>query len=96
MSTIIDIIKFLCKQKGITIKELEVQTGLSNGTIGKWSNCSPKTDSLTKIADYLGVSIDYLLGRSASPEIHNPVFKTVHETQTTHNFNCKSKLTQNN
>lgn len=69
MSTIIDTIKFLCKQKGITIKELEVQTELSNGTIGKWSSCSPKTDSLTKIADYFNCSVDYLLGRNVSDNL---------------------------
>lgn len=39
-------------------------TGLNNSSITKWKNGSkPKTESLIKIAEYFGVSIDYLVGR---------------------------------
>ena len=37
---------------------------LNNSSITKWKNGSkPKIESLIKIADYFGVSIDYLIGR---------------------------------
>lgn len=57
-------IKSLCKEKGLTIQRLEIETGLSNGTISKWDKAKPKAESLEKVANYLGVTIDFLLGRS--------------------------------
>lgn len=31
----------------------------------------PSLDAITKIADYLGCSVDYLLGRTDNPEINH-------------------------
>ena len=33
-------------------------------------NSMPKADNLAKIADYLNVSVDYLLGRTNNPDIN--------------------------
>lgn len=55
----------LCKEKGISITKLEKETGISNGAIGKWSKSSPTVEKLEKVADYFGVSVDWLLGRQA-------------------------------
>lgn len=49
-----------CKRKNLTIAELERNAGLSNGTIKKWESSMPKVDSLSKVAEYLHVSLDYL------------------------------------
>ena len=57
-------IRTLCKEKKITIAELERRSGISNGQIRKWDNTTPGSDKLMAIADYLDVSTDYLLGRS--------------------------------
>ena len=54
----------LCKEKGMSIAKLEKETGISNGTIGKWSKSSPTAEKLERVADFFGVSVDYLLGRS--------------------------------
>jgi transcriptional regulator with XRE-family HTH domain len=51
----------LCKRKGITIKQLEEKTGLKNGAIGKWQIHSPTVKNLQKVADYFGVTVNYLL-----------------------------------
>ena len=51
------------KEAGFTIQELEKQTGLSNGSIGKWAKSSPNSENLSKVADALNCSVDYLLGR---------------------------------
>jgi transcriptional regulator with XRE-family HTH domain len=45
-------------------RELERELGLGNGTITKWSQSSPSQDKLQSIADFFGVSVDYLLGNS--------------------------------
>lgn len=50
----------LCKKENITIKELELKLGLSNGIIGKWKNSSPNVKYLLAIADYFGVDINEL------------------------------------
>lgn len=47
----------LCKERGISIKALEVATGLGNGTVGKWRTMKPNLGSLEKIANYLEVSV---------------------------------------
>lgn len=54
-------IKELCLRKKITVAELERNVGLSNGAIGKWAECSPRVDSLKRVADYFGVALDDLL-----------------------------------
>lgn len=54
-------ISSLCKEKGISIAKLEKEVGLGNGTIGKWAESSPKVDTLKKVADFFGVTVDSLL-----------------------------------
>lgn len=51
----------LCKKRGISIAKLEREVGIGNGTIGKWGKSSPTVDSLKKVADHFGVSVDALL-----------------------------------
>ncbi|PEH48935.1 helix-turn-helix domain-containing protein [Enterococcus faecium] len=61
-------IKELAKEKNISLAELERRTGLSSGSITKWNKSAPSADKLAKIADYLGVTTDYLLGRNQAPK----------------------------
>ena len=51
----------LCKGKGISISKLEKECGLGNATIQGWKNGNPRVDKLMIVADYFGVSLDYLL-----------------------------------
>lgn len=67
---IVDIIKQLSNAQGMSITTLEQTVGLGNGTIGKWRKQSPSCDKLKLVADYLSVSIDYLLtGEEKSPSL---------------------------
>lgn len=54
-------IQQLCTDKGLSILSLEKAVGLGNGTIGKWGKTSPRIDSLQRVANYFGVTIDELL-----------------------------------
>ena len=63
---IFDRISKLCKEKGVTVAKLERETGISNGTISRWSTSSPTVDKLRKVADYFGVSVDSLIGRESA------------------------------
>ena len=60
-------IKDLANEKNITVKDVERALGYSNGTLGKWKD-STNSASLEKVADYFGVTTDYLLGRTKSPD----------------------------
>ncbi len=60
----------LCIQQGVKPNRLGKEIGVSSGTISKWKNedTIPNGETLIKIADYLGCSTDYLLGRTDNPE----------------------------
>lgn len=57
----------LCKEKNISIARLERETGISNGTIGRWGTSSPTVENVRKVADYFGVTVDALISGSAVP-----------------------------
>ena len=52
----------LCKKRGVKAAEVARQTGVSTSTISAWKQgqYTPKADKLQKIADYFGVSVEYL------------------------------------
>ena len=64
-----EIIKELVKQRLMTVAQLERTLDLSNGSISKWAKSKPNSEPLEKVADYLNVSTDYLLGRTDNPAI---------------------------
>lgn len=57
-------IEELAKQQKISVFDLAIKLGLSRNSIYSWKNSSPKAETLEIVADYFGVSTDYLLGRS--------------------------------
>lgn len=62
----------LCLEKGTKPNPVGKEIGISSGIITKWKNEStlPNGETLIKIADYLGCSVDYLLGRTDNPEVN--------------------------
>lgn len=75
-------IKTLSKSKGISIKKLLSDVGLGFNTMANMKTSMPKADNLAKIADYLDVSVDYLLGRTDVPEINGAETKRLLENYT--------------
>lgn len=59
-------VKELCRDKNITQKQLADIIGINQNTIKTWENKLPNSETLVKIADYFGVTTDYLLGRSSN------------------------------
>ena len=50
-NNISEIVKNICKEQQIAVSELEQQSGLSRGAIGRWKNELPKSiTSLIKIS----------------------------------------------
>ena len=54
-------IKRLCEKNNVSVYRLEKELGLSTGSVSKWDESIPRADTLLKVANYFGVSIDYLL-----------------------------------
>jgi len=54
----------LAKKRGLSLTAFEKAVGLHN--IYRWDVNTPSADKLLKVADYFGVSVDYLLGREAA------------------------------
>lgn len=59
--TVFERIESLRKSKKISQGKLEKELGFSNGSISKWKTSMPTLERLQKIADYFGVTINYLM-----------------------------------
>ena len=57
-------IEYLRKKEGISQGNLEKELGFSNGSISKWKISTPKPERLQKLADYFGVSVEFLIGKT--------------------------------
>ena len=64
--TLRDRIKDLCKKKGISVNRLELDCEFAKGYISKLDKSTPNSDKLQKIADYFGISLDYLMNGADS------------------------------
>lgn len=60
-------IREICAARGTTIAKVEKAIGF-NKVIYNWDKYTPSIDKVVAVADYFGISIDELMGRSA-PEI---------------------------
>ena len=76
--TIFERIESLRKSKGISQGKLEKELGFSNGSISKWKTSTPSSERLQKLADYFGVTVEYLLTGEA------PLVRTYQSTLAAH------------
>ena len=61
----------LLQQHGVTAYKVSKETGVTQSTLSDWKRgrSTPKTDNMKKIADYFGVSVDYLMtGKEDAPK----------------------------
>lgn len=63
-------IEQLLQKENITAYKLSKETGISTGLLSQWKKRmqDPSRDKLIKIAEYFGVSVDYLLTGEESPK----------------------------
>lgn len=62
------ILKEIMQEKNISQKQLSEYTGIPASSIASWfgkQSSSPSIDAVTKIADFFGCTIDYLVGRES-------------------------------
>ena len=53
-------VKEVAYRKGKSIYRIEHDLGIGNGTIARWDVSIPRADTLQNVADYLGVTPQYL------------------------------------
>jgi transcriptional regulator with XRE-family HTH domain len=60
-----EIFEKLLNMHNVTAYKVAKDTGIPYGSLSDWKHGrgTPKQDKLSKIADYFGVTLDYLLGR---------------------------------
>lgn len=62
--TIVENIDKLCKERYISRVVLQNDLGWAKNSIFRWKTNMPSIDKVCKVADYFGVSVDYLCGMS--------------------------------
>ena len=65
-------IQFLCRKNGITSKSLEEHLGFGKGYISKIDKSAPNLSKIKPIADYFGVTVDYLMTGKDEPKQKAP------------------------
>lgn len=76
--TVYERLKNLCKLKGITIKQMEQEVGVSQNATFKWKTSSPTLKTTKRLAEYFGVSQEYILnGKDDSGYFIDPETKAL-------------------
>lgn len=67
----VELVKSICKERKIPISKLERDLDFSNGYIRRLKNGNFPSDRLRKIADYLDLSVNFLLGIPENDILHD-------------------------
>lgn len=64
-------LKKLRENSGLSQYSFAAELGVAQSTIGGWESGTrePNLSTLNRIADYFGVTVDYLLGRASAPPV---------------------------
>ena len=72
-----EIFEQLLQKYGVTPYKVSKETGVSQSSLSDWKlgKITPKTSTLKKIADYFGVTVDYLMtGETSSGKKRNHAY----------------------
>ena len=62
--TLFERTKEIAYKRGMSLQEVAKKANLGVNSIYRWKERNPTTSNITKVADVLGVSVDYLLGNT--------------------------------
>lgn len=91
-----EIFSNLLQKHGISAYKVSKETGVSQSTLSDWKRgiSTPKQDKLQKIADYFGVTIDYLMTGKENTEKKEPALTAKDERDIAKDVNnIMTKLT---
>ena len=73
MNQLYERIVLFSKSNQISLYTIEKGTGMARGSLRKWATSMPSGDRILRVANFLDVSVDYLLGNTNNPQSHkNP------------------------
>lgn len=75
--TIRERVKKLCEDNDISVNKFEQELGFSKGYISKLDNSTPNSRFIKKMADYFGVTTDYILYGNVSEVMNATEFSEV-------------------
>ena len=58
---IVETIRSLCKDRGVSVNSLEAACGIGKNTILKWDIHEPSVGKVKKVADFFDVTIEELI-----------------------------------
>ncbi|MCV3316302.1 helix-turn-helix domain-containing protein [Pediococcus ethanolidurans] len=64
--TMFERIKLISKKRGMSLRKVNEKAKLGTNAIYRWKKQNPSVDKIKAVANVLGVSVDYLLGKSES------------------------------
>ena len=69
-----EIFEQLLQKNSVTAYKVSKETGVTQSTLSDWKRgrSTPKSDNMKKIADYFGVSVDYLMTGKDEPKQKAP------------------------
>ena len=68
--TVYSRVKLLCKEKGVTVAQMERDMGFPRGNAYKWQQTVPSVPALNKLSAYFGKPISYILKGIDTAEEH--------------------------
>lgn len=79
-------IRKLCKEKGVTVTEVERELGFGRGSLSKIDKHKPSNEKIKTIADYFGISQDELTGvQTIAPQEYYYDLETMKLAEALHN-----------
>ena len=63
--------------KGMSVRKIEIEAGLSNGAIARWSEKSPSIDKVFRVARVLDCRVDDLIGFETDGTEDEQYFRSV-------------------
>ena len=54
-------IRAKCKERGMSVRQLEIAAGLAINTVCRWDENIPAVDKVKRVADVIGCTVDELL-----------------------------------
>lgn len=90
-----DIFVQLCNKRGVKPSRVAIDLDLSKATATKWKNGSvPTGETLQKLADYFGVTVDYLLNEETKKSPAEAEDKITFDDFTYAMYNHSADLTE--
>lgn len=74
-----DIFFELCQKKGVKPSFAAEACGINRSNVSLWKSkgYTPRSDALNAIANYFGVSVDYLLENADAPKSERPKLRSI-------------------